>query len=161
LNTHNSDVQFSENPDPMKARRVPVPLHELLGVRIVVAENGRGQVALTVSEMHLRTFGMLHGGVMATLLDASMGIAAMTRAPVEHDVVTVQLNVNFIRPAWERETLSATGEILHSGRRTAVARGEIRTAEGALVASGTATFMFVPLSDPAHQSPVADARAKG
>lgn len=154
MNTHESDVEFATDPGHKNARRVP--LHELLGLRLVVAKDGRGAVELTVTERHLRTFGMVHGGIVATLLDASMGVAAMTRAPQDHDVVTVQLNVNFIRAAWEGETLSATGELLHSGRRTAVGRGEIHTSGGALVASGTATFMFIPLTDPAHQPPAAE-----
>jgi acyl-CoA thioesterase len=62
--------------------------------------------------------------------------------------VTVQLNANFIRPAREGDTLVATGELTHSGRRTAVAVGEVRTAEGVLVASGSATFVHLVFPDP-------------
>ena len=48
-----------------------------------------------------------------------------------------------IRPTWSGETLTITGEVQHSGRQTAVTRGEIRTSSGALVAMGTGTFLFV------------------
>jgi uncharacterized protein (TIGR00369 family) len=115
---------------------------------------------MVVGSRHLRTFGLLHGGVIAALLDAAMGTAAMTRAPTDHDVVTAQLNVNFIRPAWEGESLSATGELIHAGRRTAVARGEVRTTTGVLVAAASATFLYTPLSDPAHRPPVLSERAE-
>jgi uncharacterized protein (TIGR00369 family) len=87
--------------------------------------------------------GLVHGGVYATLLDTAMGWAASTLAPQGQDLVTVQLNVNFIRPCREGETLVASGEVVHSGRRTAVARGEVRTAAGELAATGSGTFMFV------------------
>jgi uncharacterized protein (TIGR00369 family) len=99
-----------------------------------------------VSPQHLRSFGLLHGGIVATLLDSVLGIAVSSVAPIGHDVVTAQLNVNFIRASHEGETLLTSGEVVHVGRRTAVARGEIRTAEGALVATGSGTFVFVVLA---------------
>ena len=129
--------------DPAEARRMP--LHDLLGIRPLEAGGGRSRVELVVSPQHLRTHGILHGGMFATLLDTAMGWAAGSLAPEGHDVVTVQLNLNFIRPVGPGETLVASGEVQHSGRRTAVARGEIRTAEGALAATGSATFMYVVL----------------
>jgi uncharacterized protein (TIGR00369 family) len=90
----------------------------------------------------------MHGGVLATLLDSVMGMAASSVAPAGHFAVTVQINLNFIRPAWEGELLIATGEVEHSGRTTAVARGEARTEGGSLVGTGSATFMYVAHTDP-------------
>jgi uncharacterized protein (TIGR00369 family) len=76
-----------------------------------------------------------------------MGLAAGTLAPAGQGVVTVQLDAHFIRPVGEGETLVATGELKHSGKQTAVACGEVHTAEGGLVASGSATFMHRPHTD--------------
>ena len=109
---------------------------------------GRGRLEVVVRTEHLRDVGILHGGMSATLLDSVMGMSAASVAPPGYYVVTVQLNMNFIRPAWEGEHLVATGEVTHSGRQTAVARAEIRTADGILVSSGSATFLFVP-----HEAP--------
>ena len=120
-----------------------VPLLELLEIRSSQVAAGNAVFEMTVDARHLRTLGILHGGVAATLLDTCMGYAAITVAPEEHYVVTVQLNVNFIRPAWEGERLLATGEVRHSGRQTAVVAGEIRTTAGTPIAPGTATFMFL------------------
>jgi uncharacterized protein (TIGR00369 family) len=78
-------------------------------------------------------------------MDTALGWAAGSRAPTGLDVVTAQLNVNFIRPARPGEILIAWGEVQHAGRRTAVARGEIQTADGALVATGSATLMYVQI----------------
>jgi acyl-CoA thioesterase len=138
----------ADQPPLAAAQERHVPFLELLGVRPVEASRGRAVFELTVEDKHLRTLGLLHGGVTATLLDTALGYAAVTTAPSGHFVVTVQLNANFIRPAWLGERLLASGEVIHSGRQTAVARGEIRTADGELVASGTGTFMYVPQSGP-------------
>ena len=53
-----------------------VPFHETLGIRPLEMGGGRGLLELVVGEGHLRTFGILHGGVFATLLDAAMGLGA-------------------------------------------------------------------------------------
>lgn len=118
---------------------------EVLGARPTRKERGDVAFELVVEERHLRTLGIVHGGVTAAMLDTALGFAAGTTAPAGHHVVTVQLSLNYIRPAWLGETLIATGEVRHAGKQTAVARGELRTSEGALVASGTGTFMYLPL----------------
>ena len=119
------------------------PFLEGLRAEPVSSETGRATWRLTVAEQHLRTHGILHGGVIATLLDTAMGRAVSTHCRDDQGCVTAQLNINFIRPAWNGETLTITGEVQHAGRQTAVARGEIRTAAGVLVATGSGTFMFV------------------
>jgi uncharacterized protein (TIGR00369 family) len=157
LDTYETDAKNTANRHRPGAPRIP--LHELLGIHVVEAAEGRGRLEMVVTARHLRTFGLLHGGVLAALLDAAMGTATATRTPAEHDVVTAQLNVNFIRPAWQGEQLTTTGEVVHAGRRTAVARGEVRTAEGSLVAAASGTFLFTPLADPAHQPPASRVEA--
>jgi uncharacterized protein (TIGR00369 family) len=108
---------------------------------------GRARLELPIRQRHLRPLGIIHGGVLAALLDTVIGVAAHSRAPADHYAVTVQLQVNFIRPGWEGETLVATSELLHAGRQTAVGRGEIRTIDGVLVAAGSATCMYLPHTD--------------
>ncbi|MCH7989589.1 MAG: PaaI family thioesterase [Planctomycetes bacterium] len=128
----------------LKAMTRHVPLLDLLEIRATDASKGTATFEMLVDEKHLRTLGLMHGGVTTTLLDTAMGFAAVTTAPQGFYVVTVQLNANFIRPAWESEKLIATGEVQHSGKQTAVVRGEIRTSENVLVATGTGTFLYVP-----------------
>lgn len=128
------------------------PFLENLHAEPVSSEKGRATWQLTVAEQHLRTHGILHGGVVATLLDTAMGRAVSTLCRDDQSCVTAQLNVNFLRPSWTGETLTITGEVQHSGRQTAVARGEIRTAAGVLVATGSGTFLFVPR--PADDQPL-------
>lgn len=121
-----------------------VPLLEHLSIRPISAGEGRAEFEMTVAEPHLRTLGLLHGGVTATLLDTAMGFAAVTVAPEGHHPVTIQINVNFVRAIQQGETVRATGEVRHRGRQTAVTFGELHTSEGKLAATATATFMFVP-----------------
>jgi acyl-CoA thioesterase len=114
-----------------------------LGIKILEAHQGRSALEMVVSADHLRSLDMAHGGVIASLLDSASGLAAHSLAPLDQVTLTVQLNVNYIRPAFQGETLRAVGKILHSGRRTAVVTSELRTAAGDLVASSSATMMYV------------------
>jgi len=108
-------------------------------------DKGAATMEVTSDETHLRTMGIAHGGVIATVLDSVLGCACWTLAPANHHVVTAQLNINYIRPAWLGEKLIAKSEVRHAGQMTAVARGEVRTEAGALVAAASGTFMFLPL----------------
>lgn len=117
---------------------------ESLQATPVSSQKGKAVWKLTVTDLHLRTYDIVHGGVIATLLDTAMGRAVSTLCRVDQCTVTAQLNVNFIRPAVVGEELFASGEVLHSGRQTAVTRGEVRTPDGTLVATASGTFMFVP-----------------
>ncbi|MFQ5732251.1 MAG: PaaI family thioesterase [Planctomycetaceae bacterium] len=122
-----------------------VPFLDYLNIRPISAGNGRSEFQLTTEEVHLRTFGILHGGVTASLLDTAVGFAAVTVAPPGHHVVTVQLNMNFTKTVEAGETLRANGAVQHAGQRTAVVQGEVRNAEDDLVAVATATMMYLPL----------------
>lgn len=122
-----------------------VPFLEHLDIRPISAGDGKAAFEMEVAEIHLRTLGMVHGGVTASLLDTAVGFAAITVAPPGHHVVTVQLNMNFTRPLQAGETLRATAQVLHAGKRTAVVQAEVRTAAGELAAIATATMMFLPM----------------
>jgi uncharacterized protein (TIGR00369 family) len=150
MNTEPNQPEANEPPEPQAATPGGrhVPFLELLKVREKEWSAGRAVFEMQIEDRHLRTLGILHGGVTAALLDTAMGMAAGTLSPEGHYVVTVQLSVNFIRPAWNGETLLANGDVIHAGKQTAVARGELRTEENVLVAAGTGTFMYVPHRDP-------------
>ncbi|MBA3316377.1 MAG: PaaI family thioesterase [Planctomycetaceae bacterium] len=123
-----------------------VPLLDTLGIEPIEAHKGVARLRMTVDERHLRTLGMLHGGVTATLLDTALGYAVTSLAAEGFHAVTAQLNVNFTRPVSRGEVLEATGLVLHSGSQTAVASGEVRNADGKLIATATGTFLYLRLS---------------
>lgn len=124
-----------------------IPFMDTMQITAHSLDDGTVEFRLTVAERHLRTFGILHGGVMGALLDTALGQVAGSSAPPGHHVVTVQFNMNLIRPAWEGEQLVANAEMQHLGTKTAVTRGEIRNQDNKLIAAATGTFMYLPLPD--------------
>jgi uncharacterized protein (TIGR00369 family) len=119
----------------------------MLGAELVERGEGSATLALNISEMHLRTRGIAHGGVIATLLDTAMGVAVSTQTPDGCFAVTCQLNVHFIRPGWNGERLLISAEVSHSGAITSVAQADMTTADGIRVALASGTFSFVRISN--------------
>lgn len=107
--------------------------------------DGTGSLRIRLEEQHLRYGEIMHGGVATALLDTALGLAAATKAPQQHNVVTAQMNINFIKAARARDELIGSAEVMHFGRRTCVCRGAIHTSAGDLIASGTGTMLFVPM----------------
>ena len=119
------------------------PFLAMLGTELVERGDGSATLALNLSEKHLRTRGIAHGGVIATLLDTAMGVAVSTQTPEGCFAVTCQLNVHFIRPGWNGERLLISAKVGHSGATTSVAQAEMNTSDNVRVALASGTFSFV------------------
>ena len=140
-----SSAPGDPNEHLLHAAQRDVPYLDLLQIRPMSASDGNAVFEMIVDDSHLRTMGLLHGGAAASLLDTAMGFAAVTKSPAEHHVVTVQLSVNFIKPAWKAERLTATADVTHAGGKTAVVHGRIVNDDGNLIATATGTFMYLPV----------------
>ncbi|MFC5521026.1 PaaI family thioesterase [Polaromonas jejuensis] len=114
------------------------PFTEWMGVTLMSAE--AGQVRLQVvqkTDLNNRR-GVIHGGVLATLLDSAMARAARTMEEGLELGGTVDLHVQFMAPA--AGTLTATGFVDSQSRSLAFCRGEVRDTDGVLVATAMATM---------------------
>lgn len=125
------------------AGRLPLPpAVETLGIKPVEAEPGRVSFALELGEYHLNPFGIVHGGVLAALLDTAMGCAVHSLLPPAVGYVTGELNVRFLRPAvLTSGPLACTGEVVHPGRSSMVASAQVTDAGARIIAIAGATCL--------------------
>jgi len=121
------------------------PVSDLIGMRMVAAEEGRVTFELDAGPEHTSPPGTLHGGILCDLADAAMGCANLTRLGPGETFTTVELKINFLRPVWEGRVI-AVGEIVKAGRTLALLDCRVTDADGALVAYATSTCMT--LRDP-------------
>lgn len=117
------------------------PYYRLMGMTVEHVDERSSTLAMTVADEHLQAYGTAHGGAVAGLVDAAMGLAILGAAPAGEGCATVEMKLNFTGPAVPGTRLTATGRVLHPGRRLVVAAGEIRDPDGALVATAQGTFM--------------------
>ncbi|MFF5536607.1 PaaI family thioesterase [Streptomyces cinerochromogenes] len=116
----------------------------LLGMRFDEVDHGRVVISLDTRPDFANPLGTVHGGIAATLLDSAMGCAVHTTLPAGIGYTTLELKVNYIRAArTDGQILTATGTVIHAGRRTATAEGKILDEQGKLIAHATTTCMIL------------------
>ena len=116
----------------------PVPFAEFLGIQIVKNEPGLARLEMALRPELLNSFHDAHGGVVMTLADVALAVAAITQDGTARGAITVDLSVSFIGPG--KGTLVAEARCLRAGKVLAFSEGEIRDAQGSLVAKAIGTF---------------------
>ena len=120
------------------------PALRTLDISPVEAEPGRASFTLVPSEFHLNPFGLVHGGVLAALIDTAMGCAVHSLLPIGAGYVTSELNVRFIRGAGVGTgALVCAGEVLKPGRRNMVVQARVTDDSGRDVAVGGCTCLVI------------------
>jgi uncharacterized protein (TIGR00369 family) len=143
----NEPEQSPTDPPSAESPRDHSPYWQLLGIEPVEVDHGQASARIKIEHRHLRTLGLMHGGVLASLMDSSLGLAAWSAAPPDHTPMTIQLNVNFVKAVPLGETVTAASRMQHLGRHTAVGHAEARMSNGQLVGTASATFLYVTRSD--------------
>ncbi len=103
------------------------------------------KVALNVDEIHINGHGTLHGGMVATLLDACMARVFFLSLPGQNPDnpiggVTVEMKTTYLRGA-QKGRVYALGTLIKQGRRVAFTEGELFSDDGDLLATASATMM--------------------
>ena len=119
------------------------PYPKLIGMTIAALDFDSGRIELTLREDHLQPFGIVHGGVLATLIDTATFWAAFLRLPDDAGLVNVDLKLNYLK-AVVRGHLRAEGECLRAGRQISYTVASVYNDDGELVAHGTSTMMALP-----------------
>jgi len=95
-----------------------------LGVRLLSVAPGEVTLAVPYSERVTQQQGGFHGGAMGALADIAGGYAALTVAPPEMEVTTVEYKINFLA-AFQSGELHATGRVVRAGKRLIVTTAEV------------------------------------
>jgi 1,4-dihydroxy-2-naphthoyl-CoA hydrolase len=127
-----------------KINSLKMPFAELKGVTFIEAGQDK-VVARMLVRPDLCTLGhTLHGGAMMALADSVGAAATVINLPEDaKGTTTIESKTNFIGPAREGITVTATATPVHRGRRTQVWQTRLETEEGKLVAIVTQTQMVL------------------
>jgi uncharacterized protein (TIGR00369 family) len=116
-----------ETTDPLNRVRASFRrqgLMRLLGAEVVEAGEGRCVIEVPFRDELTQQERYFHGAVTGAIADNAGGYAALTLAPPDREVLTVEYKVNFLAPAWG-DRLVARGEVVSAGRRLFVCRDEV------------------------------------
>jgi uncharacterized protein (TIGR00369 family) len=104
------------------------------------AGDGRARLELEVDERHLNPAGAVHGGLLATLVDTTMG-AAVRSAVDQASPATSQLTVTYLRPA-KPGRLEVTARVSKRGDNLTMCEAEVEQ-DGRTLVHALATFALV------------------
>ena len=122
------------------------PIARLMQMEIVDLAEGRVEFSCTVDESVYNPIGVVHGGLVCTLLDTVAGCAVHTTLPQGLAYTSIELKVNYLRAVHLTSgPLSAVGTVVKPGRRVAFAEGEVRDASGKIVATASSSLLVFPV----------------
>lgn len=116
---------------------------ETVGIVLVSATRDSVRARLEVRPNHRQPLGLVHGGVLASIVEtlASVGAGVGAMAEGKH-VVGLENHTSFVRAVREG-TLEATATPITRGRRSHLWEVTIRTEDGALVATGRVRLLIL------------------
>jgi uncharacterized protein (TIGR00369 family) len=121
----------------------PAGWMETLGARITEAAPGRVVLELVAGPRHRHGGGVVQGGVITQIADAAMGMSLATLQPDGIWNTTIELKINFIRPAIEGR-LRAVGRVVEMRETLLFSEADVVDERGRLVARASSTCMPVP-----------------
>ena len=113
---------------------------------VVEVAEGRVEFSCEPDESVYNPIGVVHGGLVCTLLDSVVGCAVHTTLPRGLGYTSIELKVNYLRAVHAGSgPLTAVGTVVKPGRRVAFAEGQVTDAAGRLVATASSSLLVFPL----------------
>ncbi|MBV8802758.1 MAG: thioesterase family protein [Gammaproteobacteria bacterium] len=131
-----------------------IPFNKMIGLSLQSIENNTIQMSFTMTQQLIGNYfqGILHGGVISTVLDMAGGTAAIMNA-LKHfsgetidelsaklgKSSTINLNINFLRPG-KGDFFITKAAVLQSGKKITFTSMSLFNSEDELIAAGTGSY---------------------
>ncbi len=122
---------------------LPHPFADLVGFEVTGLGHGTCTSRLTVNESHMNPHGVVHGAVVYALADTGMGGALSSVLDENQICSTIEIKINYFRPAIGGEITCDT-QVVNRGSRTGVLQSTVKDDKDRLIAQAMGTFMILP-----------------
>jgi len=135
--------------DDVIAFAAAFPFFKLMGLEVLDVAPGRSTTRITFRPDLTQPFGVIHGGVIATLIDTGIAHALMLTERFQQlrreqgALVSVDLRVKFFRPVSEG-TMLCKSTITRLGQKIIHAESVVTNDAGKEVARGDSIYMAIP-----------------
>ncbi len=119
----------------------PYPHHMNMFIEDMSYDNAT--IIMDLDRCHLQPYGIVHGGVIATLIDTATFWAGFLRLPEDAGLVNVDLKLNYLKSV-VKGRLTAQGHCMRPSKTISYAEARVFDQDGALVAHGTSSLMTLP-----------------
>lgn len=115
-------------------------------LKLTLIEPGKITYEMKVLPKHLATPTAIHGGMLAAMMDAILGVASLSAVAKENKLVsTVEFKISYFNPAFLGDILTGNGSVDKKGNRIIFAAGEIINQNNQMIAKATGTFNAYPI----------------
>lgn len=133
-----------------------IPFNSMLGLNVDAIDEDKIIMSFHMKPELIGNFlhGILHGGVISSVIDMAGGVAAIASAVRKQEyksmdemkkilgkASTVNLHINYIYPG-KGKHFSATASVLRSGNKVCFTRTELRNEDNQLIATGAGTYLL-------------------
>lgn len=125
---------MTNNAAPGFAERVLASFERQHAMRLIratmpIVQSGLAEIHLPHWDGIEQQHGFVHGGVVGMIADTAGGYAAMTVAPADASVLSVEYKLNMLAPA-DGDYLIARGQVVRPGRTLVVTKAEVFALKG-------------------------------
>ncbi len=137
-----SDTSGSKIPANPRFTGAAPPIAGLIGFRLSAFGGGEATVELDSGPRHYNPMGTVHGGVFCDIADAAMGMALASTLDSDQSFTTLELKINYLRPAWEAQ-LAARARVTSRGKTVALVECDVTDGNGRLMARASSTCLIL------------------
>ncbi len=101
-----------------------IPHSKTLNLQFIQGERGRVTLMVPYQESLVgnRKTGVLHGGVITSLIDSTSGLSIFSLLDESEAIATLDLRIDYLRPATPGQPVYCTAECYRLGRQIAFTR---------------------------------------
>ena len=136
-------VHYSaQNPKIFLSKINQSPFYKTIAMQVRKTDRTGSLLKIKVSRKHNNVLGIVHGGVMASLLDSACSMSVIPFLNNGETIVTLGLQIQYFSLI-KSEEITAHGTVVHYGRRMAYAEATILDKQEQIIAKGSASFMII------------------
>jgi uncharacterized protein (TIGR00369 family) len=117
-----------------------VPFARLLGLELDEVGSGTATLSLNIRPELKQNQGVVHGGVIASLIDTATAFAILSQLETGERVTTVDLTISYLRPITSGR-ITAVAKVLRAGRRLFVVSAEVFDHNEKLTTTALSTYI--------------------
>jgi uncharacterized protein (TIGR00369 family) len=117
------------------------PIKKTAHMDLFFDEDDRAHVRVEFTPEICHAYGDVHGGIFSLAVDTAMWFTLAARYP-RIWLATIEIHTYILKPARQR-SIEAVGEVIHLGKRSAVAKADVYGDDDKRIAYGSGTFIVL------------------
>jgi len=135
----------SKDPKIFRSKINQSPFYKTIKMQLDKTGKKGSLIKMKLSRKHNNVLGIVHGGVIASLIDSACSMSVVPHLRDDETIVTTGLQIQYYFSI-AGEDIIGRGHVVHYGRRVAYAEAVIMDQEKKIIARGFASFLIMKKS---------------